>query len=71
MDSDKNSELKNKAKNEKWICIYPSYLDKNKKVSEGRKVGLEFCIKGITCAEIEDALKKLGLNSFVEVKSHF
>ena len=43
------------------ITIWPQYLDKNLSLSEGRKVSKEIAVSNPTLAEIENALKRLGL----------
>lgn len=43
------------------ITVWPQYLDKNLSLNEGRKVSKELTVKEPTIAEIERALKRMGL----------
>lgn len=48
------------------ITIWPQYLDKNLTIGEGRKISKESAVASPTIAEIEKALKRLGLTYDVE-----
>ena len=52
-----------------YVKIYPSYLDKNVKVAEGRRVNLENAVPDITTDEIFAAIKFLNFKSFPEYVS--
>ncbi|KAL5019874.1 hypothetical protein ScPMuIL_002766 [Solemya velum] len=41
---------------ERWICIYPAYLNSKKSLKEGRKIPKEKCIENPTYVEIRDVL---------------
>lgn len=48
------------------ITIWPQYLDKNLTLGEGRKISKEAAVASPTIAEIEKALKRLGLSYNVQ-----
>lgn len=51
----------------KWIKIYPIYIDKAVKVSEGRKVSLAYAAENPTAKNIYDVCTQfLGLNCKIE-----
>ncbi|MES1918083.1 hypothetical protein MHBO_000104 [Bonamia ostreae] len=54
----------------KWNCIYLPYLDSRKKISEGRKVALKYCVPDVRTSEISTALKQLKFEHKVEKKSY-
>ncbi|CRL06795.1 CLUMA_CG019427, isoform A [Clunio marinus] len=53
---------------ERFICIYPAYLDAKKSVQEGRKVPKEYCIENPTYQEIKDVLTAANMNLVIENK---
>lgn len=42
-----------------FIHVYPNYIDKENKVTEGRKVNKEKCVSNVTCEEIYNAISKV------------
>ena len=48
------------------ITIWPQYLDRNLTLCEGRKISKEAAVASPTMAEIEKALKRLGLSYNVQ-----
>lgn len=55
---------------ERWICIYPLYLNSKKTRAEGRKLPKEKCVENPTHQEIRDVLLAAGLKVGVENKLH-
>ncbi|XP_013190367.1 signal recognition particle 19 kDa protein [Amyelois transitella] len=53
---------------ERWICIYPAYLNSKKTLAEGRKLAKEYCVENPTHQEIRDVLLATGLHVGVENK---
>jgi len=53
---------------ERWICIYPAYLNSKKTIKEGRKVAKAKSIPDPVCAEIRDVCAAAGLTLGVENK---
>ncbi len=58
-------------KNEKYkqpgpIKIYPTYLDKNLKCCDGRKVALMACVENPVTEEIRDICNYFGLDATIE-----
>ena len=58
--------------NEKnWIRIYPIYIDKNVKLSEGRKVSINNSCENPLSSEIFQALTKINLPCKLEEEVFF
>ncbi|KOB71106.1 Signal recognition particle 19 kDa protein [Operophtera brumata] len=53
---------------ERWICIYPAYINSKKTLAEGRKLPKESCVENPTHQEIRDVLIATGLKVGVENK---
>ncbi|GFS19751.1 signal recognition particle 19 kDa protein [Elysia marginata] len=53
---------------ERWICIYPAYLNSRKTLKEGRIVPKAKAIDNPVCAEIRDVCAAAGLTLGVENK---
>ena len=53
---------------ERWICIYPAYLNSKKTLAQGRKIPKSCCIENPTHQEIRDVLLTTGLQVGVENK---
>ena len=49
-----------------WIKIYPIYIDKDMKRSEGRKMPTEFSVEAPTAKEIHSLMKSINLESVME-----
>ena len=49
-----------------WIKIYPIYLDRTIKKSEGRKLGNEFCVENPMIRELYVICKSLNLEVIAE-----
>ncbi|KAG7282390.1 hypothetical protein CRUP_029711 [Coryphaenoides rupestris] len=56
----------NPAAKERFICIYPVYLNSKKTLAEGRRISAEKGVENPSCAEIKDVLSAAGLNVHVE-----
>ncbi|GAB6025814.1 signal recognition particle 19kDa [Chamberlinius hualienensis] len=53
---------------ERWICVYPAYLNNKKTLGEGRKLAKSKCVDNPTAQEIRDVLAAAGLTIGVENK---
>ncbi|CAG9559697.1 unnamed protein product [Danaus chrysippus] len=53
---------------QRWICIYPAYLNSKKTLAEGRKLPRDICVENPTHQEIRDVLFTTGLRIGVENK---
>ncbi|CAH0407420.1 unnamed protein product [Chilo suppressalis] len=53
---------------ERWICIYPAYINSKKSLAEGRKLSKAYCVENPTHQEIRDVLVTAGLHVGVENK---
>ncbi|XP_063698279.1 signal recognition particle 19 kDa protein [Culicoides brevitarsis] len=53
---------------ERWICIYPAYINSKKSRQEGRKVAKENAVDNPSYQEIKDVLGVTGLQFLVENK---
>ncbi|ESO12968.1 hypothetical protein HELRODRAFT_126387, partial [Helobdella robusta] len=60
----------NHADRERWLCIYPVYLNGKKTVAEGRRVPKTKAVDNPTASEIRDVLSALGLPIMMEDKVH-
>lgn len=58
----------NPAIKERYMCIYPAYVNSKKTIAEGRRIPSEKGVENPTCAEIRDVLSAAGLNVLVENK---
>ncbi|XP_018569033.1 signal recognition particle 19 kDa protein [Anoplophora glabripennis] len=53
---------------ERWICIYPAYINSKKTLAQGRKIAKEKCVENPTHQEIRDVLVAAGMKVGVENK---
>ncbi|XP_075230537.1 signal recognition particle 19 [Lycorma delicatula] len=53
---------------ERWICIYPAYINSKKTLCQGRRIAKEKCVENPTHQEIKDVLLTTGLKIGVENK---
>ncbi|XP_033725814.1 signal recognition particle 19 kDa protein-like [Pecten maximus] len=53
---------------ERWICVYPAYINSRKTVKEGRILPKEMCVDNPQTLEIRDVLGTCGLLIGVENK---
>ncbi|CAD7082324.1 unnamed protein product [Hermetia illucens] len=53
---------------ERWICIYPAYINAKKSRQEGRKLPKQYCVDNPTYVEIQDVLSVTNLRVGVENK---
>ncbi|XP_070760555.1 signal recognition particle 19 kDa protein [Enoplosus armatus] len=60
----------NSADKERFICIYPVYINSKKTLAEGRRIPAEKAVENPSCAEIRDVLTAAGVNVYVENKMH-
>nr|ABR27967.1 signal recognition particle [Triatoma infestans] len=55
---------------ERWICIYPAYINSKKTLAEGRRVPKDKAIENPTYQEIRDVLSAAGMKVGVENKMY-
>ncbi|BFZ16228.1 hypothetical protein BsWGS_19267 [Bradybaena similaris] len=53
---------------ERWVCIYPAYINSKKTLKEGRKVPKSKAVENPVCAEIRDVCIAAGFTLGVENK---
>ncbi|GAB0098288.1 Signal recognition particle 19 kDa protein [Sergentomyia squamirostris] len=53
---------------ERWVCIYPAYINSKKTQQEGRKISKELCVENPAYTEIRDVLAAANLIVGVENK---
>ncbi|XP_053360681.1 signal recognition particle 19 kDa protein isoform X2 [Clarias gariepinus] len=58
----------NPADENRYLCIYPSYINSKKTLAEGRRIPTEKAVENPSCAEIKDVLTAAGMNVRVENK---
>ena len=64
-------ETKLTEEEKKYVKVYPIYLDKNIKYSEGRKINKEICVENPKAKDIFRVCTEiLGLKCKLETKSH-
>ncbi|OCT98538.1 signal recognition particle 19 kDa protein [Xenopus laevis] len=51
---------------DRFICIYPAYLNSKKTIGEGRRIPVEKAVQNPTCLEIADICRANKLNVVVE-----
>ncbi|EZA48091.1 hypothetical protein DMN91_005924 [Ooceraea biroi] len=61
---------KKHSERERWICIYPIYINSKRSLAGGRKLSKEKCVENPTHQEIRDVLVAAGFNVGVENKLH-
>ncbi|CAL8294135.1 signal recognition particle 19 kDa protein [Gadus morhua] len=60
----------NPADKERFICVYPVYLNSKKTLAEGRRIAAEKAVENPSCSEIKDVLSAAGLNVLLENHMH-
>ncbi|XP_068999773.1 signal recognition particle 19 kDa protein isoform X2 [Embiotoca jacksoni] len=60
----------NPADKERFVCVYPVYINSKKTLAEGRRIPAEKAVENPSCAEIRDVLTAAGMNVYVENKMH-
>ncbi|EDV50491.1 signal recognition particle 19 kDa protein [Drosophila erecta] len=55
---------------ERWICIYPAYINSKRTRQEGRRLPKENCVDNPTYIEIRDVLSVSNLPFLVENKKY-
>ncbi|KAJ9598590.1 hypothetical protein L9F63_010719 [Diploptera punctata] len=53
---------------ERWICIYPAYINSKKTLAQGRRIPKEKAVENPTHQEIRDVLVNAGMRVGVENK---
>ncbi|XP_013387946.1 signal recognition particle 19 kDa protein [Lingula anatina] len=53
---------------ERWICVYPAYINSRKSVLEGRKIPKDKAVDNPTYSEIRDICASAGMTVGVENK---
>uniref|UniRef100_A0A9L0TH51 Signal recognition particle 19 kDa protein n=1 Tax=Equus caballus TaxID=9796 RepID=A0A9L0TH51_HORSE len=54
------------APSDRFICIYPAYLNNKKTIAEGRRIPISKAVENPTATEIQDVCSAVGLNVFLE-----
>ena len=68
---EEKKETKLTEEEKKYVKVYPIYIDKEVKYSEGRKINTELCIEKPDCMLIQRVCTELlGLKCKFELKSH-
>ena len=62
---------KDSNKSKEWIKIYPIYLDKAMKKSEGRKLGTQYCVENPSIKELFVICKNFNLETVAEDVNYF
>jgi signal recognition particle subunit SRP19 len=55
---------------ERWICVYPAYINSKKTVLEGRKIPKTVSVENPSYSEMRDVCAAAGLTIGVENKVH-
>lgn len=53
---------------ERWICVYPAYLNSKKTIKEGRKIPKEKAVENPSYQEIRDVLQASDFKIVLENK---
>ena len=62
--------MEDKLNNDEFIKIYPNYIDKDMKISEGRKINSEISVSNPHIKEIYYVCKNLGFECVMETKHY-
>ena len=54
------------ADQDRFICIYPAYLNNKKTIAEGRRIPINKAVENPMATEIQDVCLAVGLNAFLE-----
>ncbi|XP_002721616.5 signal recognition particle 19 kDa protein [Oryctolagus cuniculus] len=54
------------AEQDRFICIYPAYLNNKKTIAEGRRIPVSKAVENPTATEIQDVCSAVGLNVLLE-----
>ncbi|XP_021567322.1 signal recognition particle 19 kDa protein isoform X1 [Carlito syrichta] len=54
------------ADQDRFICIYPAYLNNKKTIAEGQRIPISKAVENPTATEIQDVCSAVGLNVFLE-----
>lgn len=57
---------KSYADTDRFICLYPAYINSKKTVAEGRRISIEKAVENPTVTEMYDACVRAGLNTITE-----
>lgn len=60
-------QLKSHANPQRWICIYPLYINSKKTIIQGRRVSHFKAVENPTSQEIYDVIEHSGLPCKLEV----
>uniref|UniRef100_A0A182ITH7 Uncharacterized protein n=1 Tax=Anopheles atroparvus TaxID=41427 RepID=A0A182ITH7_ANOAO len=55
---------------ERWVCIYPAYINRKKTRQEGRRMPKEMCVDDPGAQEIRDVLQAANFNVLLEFKQY-
>ncbi|XP_059536738.1 signal recognition particle 19 kDa protein-like [Myotis daubentonii] len=54
------------ADQDRFICIYPAYLNNKTAIAEGRRIPISKAVENPTATEIQDECSAFGLNAVLE-----
>lgn len=60
-------QFKSHADPQRWICIYPLYINSKKTIVQGRRIIRSKAVENPTSQEIYDVIEHLGLPCKLEV----
>ncbi|XP_058125064.1 signal recognition particle 19 kDa protein [Anopheles ziemanni] len=55
---------------ERWVCIYPAYINRKKTRQEGRRIPKNMCVDDPGAQEIRDVLQAVNFNVLLEFKQY-
>ncbi len=71
IEKPEKEETKLTEEEKKYVKVYPIYIDKGVKYSEGRKINSELCVEKPNALTIQRVCTELlGLKCKLEIKSH-
>jgi signal recognition particle subunit SRP19 len=60
------SAARSLAYQDRFICIYPAYLNNKKTIAKGRRIPISKAVENPTTTEVQDVCSAVGLNAFLE-----
>ncbi|CAG7785496.1 unnamed protein product [Allacma fusca] len=63
-------EQKKHSDKERWVCIYPAYLNSKKTRAEGRRIPLDKAVENPAFQEVREVLSNAGFNIGIENKAY-
>uniref|UniRef100_A0A8C6MP21 Signal recognition particle 19 kDa protein n=1 Tax=Mus spicilegus TaxID=10103 RepID=A0A8C6MP21_MUSSI len=56
------SAARSLADQDRFICIYPAYLNNKKTIAKGRRIPISKAVENPTTTEVQDVCSAVGLN---------